>query len=62
MRRPAPVTRSQPRGRGRLLAPLAGAVLAAALGLTGAVGLGSSGAVAGHGSGHGVHTDVQSWS
>lgn len=63
MRRSVTVVPSRPR-RGRLLASVVGTVLAAALGLTGVVGLGSGGPVVGqsHGHGHGVHTDVQSWS
>ena len=61
MRRSAIVTSSQPR-RGRLLAAVAGAVLAATLGVTGVVALGSGGPVVAHGHGHGVHTDIQSWS
>ncbi len=61
MRRSVTVVPSRP-SRGRLLASVAGAVLAAALGLTGVVGLGSGAPVSDQGPGHGVHTDVQSWS
>ncbi|HEX7353342.1 MAG TPA: hypothetical protein VF288_00730 [Mycobacteriales bacterium] len=60
MRRPASSSRRTRTRRTRLLAAVAGSLLAATLGLVGAVGL--SGPGIGGGSGHGVHTDIQSWS
>lgn len=63
MDRSTPAVRAARPRRGRLLVSIAGTALAAALGLAGALGLSATpGPAAGHGSGHGVHTDIQSWS